>query len=459
MSAYKMWDIISLAETGPFIEDKDFNYKILVPKLNEVIKKYEVKYDPDHPVPSDDGMADRVWQAAIEFFVHTGVLNINTHRRMMVDESEIREALYATPGRYEVGAGKDARVWEHRQVEDKRPPFCIFSGDITVDEGDFLSHAMSYIREPLCDGLCGPILEETLGMKIKSGAPTELSGCVQHAMTLRQAAKLGGRPGMFLVAVGTAQSDQGQIAVSNDEWGVRYTDGRLIGALSEYRIDNEILNKIVHCMHHGNFIGTLTGSIYGGYAGGPEGTAIMEVGYHLIGRLIYQCDWQLSFPFHLLHTSNTSREMLWVVSMKHQALARNSKLLTLSSCFSNAGPGVEMVFREAAAHGIASTVSGAHLWEIGPARNKYRNYATALEARLACEVGHGVALQGMTRDEANEIVRKLLATYEDRVEDAEKGRPYQECYDPRTARPEPWYMDMYNKVRDEVAELGVKFPY
>ena len=459
MPAYKLWEIMERAETGPFIEDEDFNYKVVVPKIKEVVEKYEIKYDPDQPVPADDDMADRIWQAAVEFFLEVGALNINTHRRMIVDESELREALYHTPGRLVVGDGKDARVWENRHVEDKRTPFCIFSGDITVDEDAFLSHSMAYINEPLADGVCGPILEDTVGLKIKSGSPTEQLGVVQHAMTLRQAAKLAGRPDMFLVAVGTAQSDTGQVAVSNNEWGVRYTDGRLIGVLSEFKVDSEVLNKIVHCMHHGCSIGTLSGTIYGGYSGGSEGTAVMETSYHLLGRMIYQCDWQLSFPFHLLHTSNTSREMLWLVSMKHQALARNSKLLTLSSCFSNAGPGVEMVFREAAAHGIASTVSGGHLWEIGPARNKYRNYATPLEARLACEAGHAVALQGMSRAEANEIVLKLIATYEDRIEDADKGKSYQECYDVKTARPQPWYIDMYKKVKEEVAELGVEFPY
>ncbi len=459
MPPYKMWEIMERANTGPFCEDDDFLYKIFMPKMKDVIEKYGIKYDPDTPVPADDDLADRVWQAAVEFFLEVGVLNVDTHRRIMVDESELKEALYHAPGRYLVGAGKDTRLWEQRGVEGAKPPFCIFSPDITCDEEMFLPMSIAYIQEPLADGVCAPILEESMGLKIKSGTPTEMAGVVEHAMTLRQAAKLAGRPGLFLVAVGTAQSDTGQIAVSNDEWGVRHTDGRLIGILTELKIDNELLNKIAHCMQFGCSIGCLSGAIYGGYAGRAEGTAILEVAYHLVGLTIYQANFQNSFPFHLHFTSNSGREMLWLVSMKYQALSRNSRLLSTSNGFLNAGPGTEMVLYEAAAHGLASVVSGGHLWEAAPTHNKYRNYATPLEARMACEVGHAVARQGMTRAQANEIVNQLLAKYEDHIADAPKGKPFQECYDVRTARPSPWYLDMYKKVKDEIAAMGVEFPY
>jgi methylamine--corrinoid protein Co-methyltransferase len=459
MTAYKLWEILERANTGPFCEDDEFIFKIFMPKMKDVIEKFEIKYDPDNPVPDDDDLADRVWQAAVEFFLEVGLLNVNTHRRIMVSQAELQEALYHAPGRYIVGAGKDSRWWEYRQVEDARPPFCIFSGDITCDEELFLPTSIAYLQEPLADGVCAPILEDSMGLKITSGEPTEMAGVIEHAMTLRQAAKLVGRPGMFLVAVGTAQSDTGQIAVSNNEWGIRRTDGRLIGVLTELKTDNELLNKVAHCMQFGSFIGCLSGAMYGGFSGHAEGTAILETAYHLMGLTIYQANFQQSFPFHLHYTSNSGREMLWLVSVIHQAVSRNSRILTTSNGFLNAGSGTEMVLYEAAAHGLASTVSGGDLWETAVAHNKYRNYATPLEARLACEVGHAVAKQGMKRPKANEIVLRLLNKYEDKIADAPKGKPFQECYDPRTSRPMPWYLDMYEKVKGELATMGIAFPY
>jgi len=259
--------------------------------------------------------------------------------------------------------------------------------------------------------------------------------------------------------VGTAQSDAGQIAVSNDEWGVRHTDGRLIGVLTEFKTDNQLLNRVAHCKQHGNAIGCLTGAIYGGYAGGAEGTAILETAYHLVGLTIYQHNFNNSFPFHLHYTSNSGREMLWLVSEVHQALARNSRILSTSNGFYNAGSGTDMIFWEVAAHSMASVVSGGHLWESAPAHNKYRNYATPLEARLAAEVGHAVARQGMSRAQASDICNKLLAKYESMIADAPRGVPFQECYDLPKIRPQQWYYDKYRAVKDELHALGVEFPY
>lgn len=459
MAAYKLWEIMERATTGPFCEDDDYLYKLFMPKLQEVIEKFNIKYDPDNPVPDDDDLADRLWSAAVEFFLEVGVLNVNTHRRIMISENELKEALYHAPGRYVVGAGKDSRVWQFREIEDLRPPFCIFSGDITADEELFLPTSIAYLQEPLADGVCAPVLEESMGLKITSGSPTEMAGVMEHAMTLRQAAKLVGRPGVFLVAVGTAQSDAGQIAVSNDEWGIRHTDGRLIGVLSELKTDNELLNKVAHCMQHGSFIGCLSGAMYGGFAGGAEGTAILETAHHIMGLTVYQANFQQSFPFHIHLTSNSGREMLWLISVTHQAVSRNSRILSTSNGFLNAGPGTEMVLYEAAAHGLTSTVSGADLWETAVAHNKYRNYATPLEARLACEVGHAVARQGMKRSQANEFVLQLLGKYEEQITEAPKGKPFQECYDPRTSQPMQWYLDIYNKVKEEIATMGIAFPY
>jgi methylamine--corrinoid protein Co-methyltransferase len=65
----------------------------------------------------------------------------------------------------------------------------------------------------------------------------------------------------------------------------------------------------------------------------------------------------------------------------------------------------------------------------------------------------------MTRAEANGITNQLLAKYEDQIAEAPKGKPFQECYDVRTARPMPWYLDMYNKIKGEIADMGVAFPY
>ncbi len=456
---YKMWEILERARTGPFCEDEAFTLERFLPKMQEVISKYGIKYDPATPIPGDDRLADAVWQAGVEFFLAVGILCVDTHRIMTFDEKELREALYLIPGEYLVGLGKDARVLKRRQVEDGKPPFVIFSPDISCDEEIFLPMCVAYLREPLADGFCAPILEESMGLKIKAKSPTELAGSMEHAMSLREAAKLVGRPGVFLVAAGTAESDVGQISISNSQWGVRTSDSRLVGGLTELKIDNALLNKVAHYQQFGCFTGSLTGPIYGGYAGRAEGTAVLQVAYHLMGLMVHQAHYQMNFPFHIHHTSGTTRELLWVSSASHQAVARNSKIISVSNGFLNAGPATEMVLYEAAAHALASTVSGANLWEAAPARNKHKNRATPMEARMAAEVGHACAHMNLSREEANALVLKILDKYEDRIADAPLGSEFQECYDVRTSLPRPDYSELYTRVKEELATLGLEFPY
>jgi hypothetical protein len=451
--------MIERSKTGPHMEEDEFLPRLFTPTLKKLIKKYEIAYDSQTPVPTDDHMADRIWQAAWELVREVGVYNTDTHRMIRVSDDEIKEALYTVQNEYWVGSGKDAVLWKYRAIEDRRPPFCILSPDITCNEEFHQSMCMAYLKEPLLDGLCGPILEETFGHLIQSAGPTEISGCIQHIYNQRLAAKLVGRPGVFMVAVGTAEHDSGQIAVSDNNWGVRTTDARLVGSLTEFKTADTLLNRVIHYAQYGCYTGHLTGAIYGGWCGGAEGTAVTTVAYTLIGRVIHGAMFSQHFPFHLHWGSNTTRELLWAISMAGQAMSRNCRLLFTSNGFANAGPMTKMLFRETACHALVSTVTGWDLWEMASARNKYRNRATPLEARLGVEVGHAVARQGMTREQANELALKLLALYEDQAADAPMGSEYQECYDVAKALPTQQHYDMYRQIKDELAQMGIAFPY
>ena len=458
-SAYRMWEIIERSKTGPLYDEDAFLPKRFTPKLKELIDEYDIKYDPHTPCPSDDQMADRIWLAARELFRDVGYYNTDTHRIIQVSDEEINEALYTAQDCYRVGEGRDARWFRHRQIEDIDPPFCIFSPDITVDEKYHQSMCMAYLKEPLLDGLCGPILEETFGHLIESAGPMEISGSIHHIYNQKMAARLLGRPGIFMVAVGTSEHDVGQISVSNEQWGVQKTDARLVGGLTEFKTANTLLNRSMHYAQYGYYTGHLTGPIYGGWCLGSEGTAITLVAYSLIGLVVHGAIFNQHFPFHLNFGSNTTRELLWSIAMAGNALSRNSHLLYTSNGFANAGPMTEMLFRETAVHAMVSTVTGWHLWEMASARNKYRNRATPMEARLGCEVGHAVARQGLSREQVNEIALKLLKTYEDHAADAPLGAEYPECYDTVKAVPTTEHLDMYRRVKDEIAELGIEFPY
>jgi len=92
-----------------------------------MIKQYEIKFDPESPIPSDDSLADDLWKAAFDFYIEVGTLCTSTHRRYCLIRNEILEAMRNFPGRYVVGYGKDSKEMCHREIEDSRRPFCLFS--------------------------------------------------------------------------------------------------------------------------------------------------------------------------------------------------------------------------------------------------------------------------------------------------------------------------------------------
>ena len=456
---WRMNEVLDRAETGPICLEKDFELKVLVPRIKDVIKQYDMKYDPENLVPSDDSMADDLWKAALELYLEVGTLCTSTHRRIRFDENEIREAMANFPGRYTVGYGKDSREMANRKIEDSRRPFCLFSPDITCDEELFVPMSMAYLQEPLADGVCAPILEEVEGRSIKAGAPYETKGAVAHAMMFREAARRVGRPGIFLQGVGTAQSDAAQVAASSPMWGERLTDGRFVASISELKVDYSLLNKMVHFHQYGSFVGALTGPMLGGYCGGPEGTAVVGAAYHIQGLMVNQAHYLNYFPFHIRQMHNTTGELLWGISLVYQALARNSPLISMSNGFAAAGPCTPMVLYEAAAHALASVVSGANLWEMAVARNKHKNRATPMEAKMACEVGCGAAESGIKRSEANHLVKKIVSKYERGIAEAPLGKTFQECYDVKRIAPTKEYAELYGTVKRELIDLGVPFAY
>ena len=59
------FEIVERALNGPYYSEKDFDMKIMVPKVRVIVKKYDIRYDPETPIPDDDKLADDVFQAGL----------------------------------------------------------------------------------------------------------------------------------------------------------------------------------------------------------------------------------------------------------------------------------------------------------------------------------------------------------------------------------------------------------
>lgn len=453
------WDVVERCDKGERMKETDYDL-LLWQKVSELVKRYDIHFDRDRVVPSEDGLADRAFEAAMDLFLAIGFYCLDTERVVRFTRGEVEDVLRDAPSQYVWGEGKDQRVSEARKVEDSRDPSCTFSAlGVPVPEDLFVKVCQSLAMEPLADSFCGPSLLSSLrGIPIKAGHPIEVAAAIWDVSKRREAARLAGRPGLGIYAlISCAESTAAILAAARDQFGALKTDVTQNGVIAELKVDFARMNKVPFQLESGSGIAGLYGPLMGGYAGGPEGTMVTLIAHFFLGLLAFRADYHIPFPIDIHQVCNTSAEMLWLVSVYSQAIARNTHLVNLSVAMAAAGPSTEMLFYEMAAHAMASTVSGANLVLGGIARDKYPERVSSLEIRTGAEVGHIVARMGISRDEVNEIVKKLLSRYEKEIPNAPLGKKFGEIYDLERVTPTEEYREVHEKIRKELMALGLDY--
>jgi hypothetical protein len=452
-------EIVDRSLEGPFTSENDFDLKIFVPTLREVLKKYEIKYDPENPLPCDDDLADRIFKAGIELFAEVGIYCVDTERIIKFTEEEILEGLAEAPCRPVFGEGDDAKALVARKPESDIDPWCFIGagGAAVSDERLFESILEAYASFlPLANSITTPTIKHIEGRLVRTQSPLEIIACMRSSTLARSALRKGGRPGLPIMnSIASAGSDTAKIAGS--QFGLRPSDGWLIGTMAEMKINFERLNEIAYVRNLGGHIAAESAPILGGYCGGPEGVAVANVAYHLNSLLLMKGSCQLTFPIHFNYGCTSVRDVLWAKGISSQAISRNSRFPFFILDYVAAGPMTDMCLYEIAAVVITSVVSGASIEFGGVTKAVEVDHFTPMEPRWASEIAHGVL--GMTRAEGNEIVKKLLAKYEDNIPNAPKGKTYEQCWDMKTKQPIQEYKQLYQKIKAEVAELGVRFKF
>jgi hypothetical protein len=78
-----------------------------------------------------------------------------------------------------------------------------------------------------------------------------------------------------------------------------------------------------------------------------------------------------------------------------------------------------------------------------------------MEARMMGEVSRATA--GVEIETVNEILDKLVASYENDYANAPAGKTFQECYDIATVTPTDEYVSVYEGARKKLEDLGLSF--
>lgn len=450
-------DVMHKALEGKPMSETDYQLKLFAPKVAEKVREHQIRYDPANPIPSDDSLADEVFQAGMELLVDVGAYCTDTGRVITFTEQEIKEGLRNAPDALYFGEGRDRKRLCARKPEDRTPPWCLLGagGGPCSSDRSFLTLVEGYAEIPETNAITTPAITRVGGMRVRPASPLEVLAAQRNAVLAREACNRVGRQGIPIMnSLATAESDIAFAAALHPRFGMRQSDGYMICCMDPMKVDFARLNKVTVALSMGGAIGMCFGPMLGGYAGGPEGTAVSNVAHHMMGILAYQSSWLLPFTIHLRYVASSSRDMLWVISTMGQAVSRNTHLLSLNLNYTTAGPCTPMCLYETTASVTAAVVSGLSIESLGVATNKHEDRTTPVEPRISAEVGHAVA--GMKRSDANELVKSLLAKYESKLGSAPLGKSLYECWDADARRPSKEYQGVIRRYKSEMADLGLE---
>lgn len=231
-------------------------------------------------------------------------------------------------------------------------------------------------------------------------------------------------------------------------------DAHECSQLNELKIDLTALNMLAGWHTNGDMIMIEQMPIFGGYCGMAEETAICDVATTLASFALFGGNFHLDGPIHIRWGITTSRETLQVAAHAAAAIDANTDLLLANQYYPIAGPCTEMCLIETATQAISDTGSGRELLSgSAAARGVVQDKTTGMEARIMGEAAKAAA--GRKVSDLNEIIEKLVSSYEGNYANAPAGKTFQECYDVVTVKPTKEYLGVYDKAVATLRAAGL----
>ena len=453
---YSYLDIIDRSKTGQKVNKTDWDMDhVVLPTMN-LVKKYDLTWDKQSVILTDPTVADRIFQAALELAASTGVYCPNTERVIRFDLTELEAGLERAPQELQMGEGKDARKLFARKIGDERPPL-VWAGNpgVPSPEDLFQPMVMSWMQEPIVDlATCGSVSVVDNHL-VETGTPSEIFAVRRELRMLREGLRRVGRPGMGLLAAQSAVSSLGDLAAAHPDY-LRSCDSHLVAMFNELIIDQDNMIRAANSVEAGMRNASLATVMVGGLAGNAPGAAIVQAASFILANYVCLADYHLLHPIHIRHVATSTRGVMWVQGAVEQAFARNAPCIIVSDIYPKSGAGTIELFYEVAANAIAITACGGHLEGVGSADGVVPN-CSGLEARWMGEVGHAVTRLGLSLNESEKMIQKLLERYESVFSrpGGNPGKRFDEVYDVATLRPTAEWDGLYHQAKKEVRQLGL----
>ena len=451
-------DIAERVQKGPKMDENDWNM-VLFHKLQALTQKYAITYPGDGSYFNfDPQVAERAFNAAIEFLVDMGVYCVSTRRVVKFEEHEIRAAIDEAPCSITVGEGRDARILRQRKLEGDQPlnqipgmhaPFSEELAPLIVKNYAQIAHG------DLLEGFNFAVVD---GRKI-FGIATEAYAAKREVAWMREGIRKAGRPGMAIAYYPINTKASTLIAPIDPHYGLRPTDGVLLSTLPDSKMELDLLTAAIVYDEYGCFkINGGSDAGIGGFCGGAEGAAIEALAKTICGWLVYRDEIHVTGPYDLRYTTAKKMEVRpekhWAISVQAEALTKHTNFICFGGNASQSGPGTEEHLLELGILAIQHAITGANLYICRQGRARMDASESPLEPECMFQVANATIRAGINRQQGDAIIRKLAEDLDGR--DVQNGPDdIRECYDLVYHRPKEEYGRIYDDVKKRFNELGV----
>lgn len=276
---------------------------------------------------------------------------------------------------------------------------------------------------------------------------------------MREGVRNASRPGLAIVFYPITTRAAVLMAAMDPVDGLRRGDGILTSVLPDEKIEHDLLATAIACEDYGLWRISGSLSMEGGFCGGADGAIIEGVAKPLTAMICYRAYVNYTGVENVRTVSALTiplQPLNWARSVVNQALNRYTNIICMAWVIPSSGPGTETNLLEVSLRTIEATINGANLYAPRHSRAQMNAGQTPLEGELIVEVSDATLAAGIDRERGCEILSKLARQLEDRR--PEPGFSIQECYDLVHHRPSPDYEKTYQKVKEQLASLGLAFP-
>jgi methylamine--corrinoid protein Co-methyltransferase len=450
----RLIEVLQKSDTGPIMDEADFERNLVGPTIKRLVEKYDIHYTGEFYVNCDDELADRVFQAGIDFASEVGMFNQSSSRRITWTRAEVIDAIQNCRAEASLGEGEEKFTIVARKPDDEKR-VSLLGGVVGIPfpEDLHLPLTLSFLKQGVFDSIDSVSLETAYGYPIKAGTGWEVLGAWREAELAKEALEIVGKPGTPYSAVELAPTAWGSLA--GVTWGAyRPFDRHHVATTSEFKTNNDLLAIITHIHNLGGFIGAYYNPIYGGHVGGAEGVAVaVAAGMILLNQITIGHTFSTR-PTHPFFGCDTTPEILWATSLGVQALTRNSGLMIATLAGPAGGPGTKTMLYENAAFALMSISSGvSELLASHSAGGAVPRHGSGLDARICAEVAR--TMPGLTREYAKDLVSRIVPLYVEELEKNPIGKPFEDVYDIEKIEPTAEWQGIYDEVREELIRMGI----